>query len=87
MDDNDTANIHLALVVEVLSSVVEKKIAKDTRDTLTKLYESKSLHNKIFFKKRLYTFERQNQVSDWPNQHNKNFICITHYVGWENRVK
>jgi hypothetical protein len=64
MDDNDTANIHLALVVEVLSSVVKKKIAKDTRDTLTKLYESKSLRNKIFFKKRLYTFERKNQVSD-----------------------
>jgi hypothetical protein len=59
MDDNDTANIHLALVDEVLSNVVEKKIAKEIRDTLTKLYESKSLHNKIYFKKRLYTFERR----------------------------
>jgi hypothetical protein len=58
MDDNDTANIYLALVDEVLSNVVEKKIAKEIRDTLTKLYESKSLHNKIYFKKRLYTFER-----------------------------
>lgn len=59
MDDNDTANIYLALVDEVLSNVVEKKIAKEIRDTLTKLYESKSLHNKIYFKKRLYTFERR----------------------------
>jgi hypothetical protein len=30
--------------------VAEKKIAKEIWDTLTKLYESKSLHNKIFLK-------------------------------------
>jgi len=29
----------------------------------------------------------ENQVSDWPHQHNKNSICITHYVGSENKVK
>jgi len=55
MDDNVIANIHLTLVDEVLASVAEKKIAKEIWDTLTKLYESKSLHNKIFLKWRLYT--------------------------------
>ena len=57
MDVNDIANIHLALADEVLSSVAEKKTAKEIWDTLTKLYESKSLHNKIFLKRRLYTFQ------------------------------
>jgi len=55
MDGNAITNIHLALADEVLSSVAEKKTAKEIWDTLTKLYESKSLHNKIFLKQRLYT--------------------------------
>jgi hypothetical protein len=56
MDGNAIANIHLALADEVLSSVAEKKTTKKIWDTLTKLYESKSLHNMIFLKRRLYTF-------------------------------
>jgi hypothetical protein len=55
MDGNAIANIHLALADEVLSSVAEKKTTKEIWDTLTKLYESKSLHNMIFLKRRLYT--------------------------------
>ena len=55
MDGNVIANIHLELVDEVLSSIAEKKTKKEIWDTLTKLYESKSLHNKIFLKWRLYT--------------------------------
>jgi hypothetical protein len=55
MDDNAIAYIHLALADEVLSSVAEKKTANEIWDTLIKLYESKSLHNKIFLKRRLYT--------------------------------
>ena len=56
MDGNAIANIHLALADKVLSSVAEKKTTKEIWDTLTKLYGSKSLHNKIFLKWRLYTF-------------------------------
>jgi len=55
MDGNAIANIYLALADEVLSSVVEKKTAKEIWDTLIKLYESKFLYNKIFLKRRLYT--------------------------------
>jgi len=55
MDDNVIANIHLALADEVLSSVAEKKTTKEIWNTLTKVYKSKSLHNKIFLKRRLYT--------------------------------
>jgi len=57
MDGNVIANIHLALADELLLSVAEKKTAKEIWDTLTKLYESKSLYNKIFLKRRLYTLQ------------------------------
>jgi len=63
MDGNAIANIHLALADEVLSSVAEKKTAKEIWDTLTKLYESKSLHNKIFLKQRLYTLRMAETTS------------------------
>jgi len=63
MDDNAFTNIHLALADEVLSTVVEKKTVKEIWDTLTKLYESKSLHNKIFLKQRLYTFRMTETTS------------------------
>ncbi|KAL5751221.1 hypothetical protein ACOSP7_025824 [Xanthoceras sorbifolium] len=55
MDGNAVANLHLALADGVLSSIVEKKTAKEIWETLTKLYKAKSLHNKIFLKRRLYT--------------------------------
>ncbi|KAL5556091.1 hypothetical protein UlMin_038327 [Ulmus minor] len=55
MDGNAIANLHLALADGVLSSMAEKKTTKEICDTLTKLYEAKSLHNKIFLKRKLYT--------------------------------
>ncbi|KAJ6885640.1 hypothetical protein NC651_026314 [Populus alba x Populus x berolinensis] len=67
MDANVIANIHLALADEVLSSVVKKKTAKEIWDTLTKLYESKSLHNKIFLKRRLYTLRMVETTSVTDN--------------------
>ena len=54
MDDSVVANLHLALADSVLSSVVEKKTAKEIWDALVKLYEVKSLHNRIYLKRRLY---------------------------------
>ncbi|PON73396.1 hypothetical protein PanWU01x14_059000 [Parasponia andersonii] len=55
MDSNTVANLYLALADRILSSIEEKKSAKEIWDTLTKLYQAKSLHNKIFLKRRLYT--------------------------------
>ncbi|KAH9705857.1 hypothetical protein KPL70_012031 [Citrus sinensis] len=55
VDGNAISDLHLALVDGVLSSVAEKNTAKEIWDTLTKLYEAKSLHNKIFLKRKLYT--------------------------------
>ncbi|KAH9648557.1 hypothetical protein KPL70_025642 [Citrus sinensis] len=55
VDGNAISYLHLALADGVLSSVAEKNTAKEICDTLTKLYEAKSLHNKIFFKRKLYT--------------------------------
>ncbi|GMI82021.1 hypothetical protein HRI_001871400 [Hibiscus trionum] len=55
MDENAIADLHLALADEVLSSIEEKKTTKEIWDHLAKLYEVKSLHNKIFLKRKLYT--------------------------------
>ena len=48
MDDRAAANLHLALADSVLSSVAEKKTAKQIWVTLVKLYEVKSLRKRIF---------------------------------------
>ncbi|KAH9769282.1 hypothetical protein KPL71_011940 [Citrus sinensis] len=55
VDGNAISDLHLALADGVLSSVTEKNTAKEIWDALTKLYEAKSLHNKIFLKRKLYT--------------------------------
>ncbi|KAH9670456.1 hypothetical protein KPL70_016992 [Citrus sinensis] len=55
IDGNTISDLHLALADGVLSSVAEKNMAKEIWDTLTKLYEAKSLYNKIFLKRKLYT--------------------------------
>lgn len=41
----------------VLSSVAEKKIAREIWNVLNKLSDVKSLHTKIFMKRKLYTFK------------------------------
>ena len=63
MDENAIANLHLALADVVLSSIEEKKKAKEIWDHLTKLYEAKSLHNKIFLKRKLYTLRMSESTS------------------------
>ncbi|KAE8730652.1 putative galacturonosyltransferase 6 [Hibiscus syriacus] len=60
---NAMANIHLALADEVLSSIEEKKTAKEIWDHLIKLYEATSLHNKIFLKRKLYTLRMPESTS------------------------
>ncbi|KAE8707674.1 hypothetical protein F3Y22_tig00110377pilonHSYRG00029 [Hibiscus syriacus] len=63
MDGNAMANFHLALADEVLSSIEEKKTAKEIWDHLIKLYEATSLHNKIFLKRKLYTLRMPESTS------------------------
>ena len=63
MDGNAMANLHLALADGVLSSIEEKKTAKEIWDHLAKLYEAKSLHNKIFLKRKLYTLRMGESTS------------------------
>ncbi|KAL4271938.1 hypothetical protein GQ457_13G028490 [Hibiscus cannabinus] len=63
MDENSIADLHLALADEVLSSIEEKKTAKEIWDHLTKLYEAKSLHNKIFLKRKLYSLRMSESTS------------------------
>ncbi|GMI76144.1 hypothetical protein HRI_001283700 [Hibiscus trionum] len=63
MDENAIADLHLALADEVLSNIEEKKTAKEIWDHLAKLYEVKSLHNKIFLKRKLYTLRMSESTS------------------------
>lgn len=79
IDGNAIANLHLALADGVLSSVAEKKTAKEIWDTLTRLYEAKSLHNKIFLKRRLYTLRmaESTSVTDHVNTLNTLFSQLT----------
>ena len=62
IDGNAIFYLHLALANGVLSSVAEKNTVKEIWDTLTKLYETKSLHNKIFLKKKLYTLRMAKSI-------------------------
>ncbi|KAK9042016.1 hypothetical protein V6N11_017099 [Hibiscus sabdariffa] len=67
MDENAIADLHLALADEVLSSIEEKKTAKEIWDHLTKLYKAKSLHNKIFLKRKLYSLRMSESTSVTEN--------------------
>ncbi|KAK0578675.1 hypothetical protein LWI29_014246 [Acer saccharum] len=79
IDGNVVANLYLALVDGVLSSLAEKKTEKEIWDILTKLYEAKSLHNKIFLKRRLYTLRmtESSSVTDHCNTLNTLFSQLT----------
>ncbi|KAK0599716.1 hypothetical protein LWI29_007942 [Acer saccharum] len=79
MDGNAVANLHLTLADGVLSSIAEKKTAKEIWDTLTRLYEAKSLHNKIFLKRRLYTLRmaESSSMTDHINIMNTLFSQLT----------
>ena len=76
---NAVANLHLAVADEVLSSIAEKKSAKEIWDTLTKLSEVKSLHTKIFLKRKLYTLRmvKSTSVTDHINTLNTLFLQLT----------
>ena len=63
MVDSVVANLHLAIVGLVLSSIVVKKTTKEIWDSLIKLYNVKSLHNIIFLQKRFYTFLMSESMS------------------------
>nr|GEW88070.1 Gag-Pol polyprotein [Tanacetum cinerariifolium] len=63
MDENVVANLLLALADGVLSSIEEKKTAKDIWNHLARLYEERSLHNKIFLKRKLYALRMKESTS------------------------
>ncbi|KAK4281039.1 hypothetical protein QN277_012579 [Acacia crassicarpa] len=55
IDELAIFDLHLSLSDDVLSGVEEKTSAKEIWDHLTKMYNEKSLHNKIFLKRKLHT--------------------------------
>ena len=79
MDGNDVANLHLVLADGVLSSIEEKKTAKEIWDILIKLYQAKSFQNKIFLKRRLYILRmaESTTVIDHINTLNTLFSQLT----------
>ncbi|GKC35545.1 hypothetical protein Tco_1047929 [Tanacetum coccineum] len=79
MDGNAIANLHLALADGVLSSIEEKKTAKDIWDHLARLYEARSLHNRIFLKRKLYALRmiESTSVTEHVNNLNTLFSQLT----------
>nr|GEV29091.1 retrovirus-related Pol polyprotein from transposon TNT 1-94 [Tanacetum cinerariifolium] len=71
MDENAVANLHLALADGVLSSIEEKKTAKNIWDHLARLYEARSLHNKIFLKRKLYALRVKKSTSVTEHRNNR----------------
>ena len=47
MDEDIVSSLHLVVVDNILSNISELQLIKEIWDTLTKLYEVKSLHKKI----------------------------------------
>ncbi|GKC40711.1 hypothetical protein Tco_1053095 [Tanacetum coccineum] len=79
MDENAIANLHLALADVVLSSIEEKKTAKDIWDHLARLYEASSLHNNFFLKRKLYALRmiESTSVTEHINNLNTLFSQLT----------
>lgn len=63
MNEDAMADLYLSIADGVLSSIEEKKTAKEIWDHLNRLYEAKSLHNKIFLKRKLYTLRMSESTS------------------------
>ncbi|GKC88599.1 gag-pol polyprotein [Tanacetum coccineum] len=74
MDGNAITNLHLALADGVLSSMEEKKTAKDIWDHLARLYEARTLHNKIFLKRKLYALRMTESTSVTEHVNNLNTL-------------
>ena len=64
MNEDAMADLYLSIADGVLSSIEEKKTAKEIWDHLNRLYEAKSLHNKIFLKRKRRGY---------------NYTCISHH--------
>nr|GEW42722.1 retrovirus-related Pol polyprotein from transposon TNT 1-94 [Tanacetum cinerariifolium] len=74
MDGNAISNLHLALADGVLSSIEEKRTAKEICDHLARLYETRSLHNKIFLKRKLYALRMTESTSVTKHVNNLNTL-------------
>ncbi|GJZ35217.1 gag-pol polyprotein [Tanacetum coccineum] len=74
MDENAIANINLALVDGVLSSIEVKKSEKEIWDHLARLYEARSLHNKKFLKRKLYALRMKKSTSVTKHVNNLNTL-------------
>nr|GEY10295.1 Gag-Pol polyprotein [Tanacetum cinerariifolium] len=74
MDGNAIANLYLTLADGVLSSMEEKKSAKEIWDHLARLYEARTLHNKNFLKRKLYALRMTKSTSVTEHVNNLNTI-------------
>nr|GEW95285.1 Gag-Pol polyprotein [Tanacetum cinerariifolium] len=74
MDKNAIANLYLALADGILSSIEEKKSAKEIWDHLARLYEARSLYNKKFLKRKLYALRKTESTSMTEHVNNLNTL-------------
>ncbi|GJW73317.1 gag-pol polyprotein [Tanacetum coccineum] len=66
--------ISLQLADGVLSSIEEKKTAKEIWDHLARLYEARTLHNKFFLKRKLYALRMTESTSVTEHVNNLNAL-------------
>jgi len=74
IDNNAITNLHLALADVVLSSIAENTTAKEIWDTLSSLCGIKSLHTRIFLKRKLYTLRMSESTSVTDRINNLNTL-------------
>ena len=74
MDDNATGNLYLPLADFVLSDVAEKKTTNEICDALNKLYDVKSLQNKILLNMIFYTLRMSESTFKTDHINNLNTL-------------
>ena len=80
-DGNTISDLHLALADGVLSTVAEKKTAKEIWDTLTKLYEAIATQQNLLEEETLYFSNGGIYNGNRSYQHLENSNFKTHNVG------
>jgi hypothetical protein len=74
LDQKAKSTIRLCLSDSILLNVSEEATTKDLWDKLGKLYQSKSLVNKIFLRKKLYNLRMRD-----GNSMARAFECLQYY--------
>ena len=63
MNGDAITSLHRTVEDNILSSILDLHSVKENWHTLTSLYETKSLYNKIFLQRKIYTLRMSESTS------------------------